>query len=58
MTKAQEFSSYLSNRLGTEIIADKKLDPEQLKKFSLEEYRNISAMDLAQKVRDGVVTKD
>ena len=58
MTEAKEVSTYLGKRLGTEKITDKKIDPEQLKKFSLEEYRNISAMDLAQKVRDGLVTKE
>ena len=58
MTKSKEFSSYLGNRLGTEKITEKDLNQKQLEKFSLNEYRNISALDLAQKVREGVVTKD
>ena len=58
MPSKKEFSSYLSNRLNTEQFVEKELNKEQLEKLSLNEYRNISALDLAKKVRDGVVTKD
>lgn len=58
MLKTKEYSSYLSNRLNTEQLSDKIISNEQLERFSIDEYRNSSALDLAQKVREGVVTKD
>lgn len=58
MANAKEFSSYLSNRLNTDQLLENEIEKEQLEKFSLAEYRNSSALDVAQKVRDGVVTKD
>lgn len=58
MSNTTKYSSYLSNRLNTEQLLNKKISKEQLEKFSLDEYRNSSALDLAKKVRDGVVTKD
>lgn len=53
----KEFSSYLSNRLKTERFLNREIPKKQLEKFSLDEYRNSSALDLANKVREGVVTK-
>lgn len=58
MTESKDFSSYLGKRLGTEKLTEKALNQEQLERLSLNDYRNISALDLAQKVREGVVTKD
>ena len=58
MSDKKEFSSYLSNRLHTEQLLDKEIEKEQLEKLSLEAYRNASALDLAKKVREGLVTKD
>ena len=52
MTESKDFSSYLGKRLGTEKLTEKALNQEQLERLSLNDYRNISALDLAQKVRE------
>lgn len=58
MSKTNEFSSYLSNRLNTEQFLEKEIAKDQLEKLSLDAYRNASALELAEKVREGAVTPD
>ncbi len=58
MSNKKVFSAYLSNQLNTEQLLEKPIEKEQLEKLSLSDYRNSSALDLAHKVREGIVTKN